>query len=498
MNNIEKNKLKKLIKIRNGELIGLAESWLDHGFHSVIRDSGNDKDLGLNIREIFNSQEELRSFMMEEFIKNNNKQIVFEPCVMVEAHGDIFSLKKLIKKYKTELRSVIVRDFIWFLGFRVASCKNDKNLEVDLGCGFQSEEELSSFVMDEFIKLNSKPVILDTEDRVEVRDKFINLNKLQKYTVAGEIIEQLKTLFEGHRQKDCHFFIHQLFNSKNSCKDTKVLEYVREYIFSTDIYFEIILIRGLDRRYCFFPETNYYLLTTSFLEEMSLSSEPEFVKKYSFYVYYNERIIAVSNTEEEYHLLDVEGTIYYKSKDIISHCDIDHFIVSEKGRFGVLNKNGEFVVPPIYDMIKDEMMWHFPIKKAGKCFYLNRFGKKPFCESWEDVQPFKQGRAFVKKDGKWGLIDCKGRLIIDYKFQEAWDMVGRRTLVRYNEQLHVLSLSGELRKIDRCDGEIVPLFNFGLHGIATIRDGENYYAINEKGETLCEDVYVKNLFKNKE
>ena len=79
-----------------------------------------------------------------------------------------------------------------------------------------------------------------------------------------------------------------------------------------------------------------------------------------------------------------------------------------------------------------------------------------FKQDWENINSFKQGFAFVKRSDLWGLIDFKGNLIIEYKFQEAWEMINGKTLIKYQDHLHVLYLSGKLIKIKLSKAEILP------------------------------------------
>lgn len=47
--------------------------------------------------------------------------------------------------------------------------------------------------------------------------------------------------------------------------------------------------------------------------------------------------------------------------------------------------------------------------------YLNKKGQWAIKPIYEDALPFENGKAKVKLDGKWGLIDAKGNFIIEPK-----------------------------------------------------------------------------------
>ena len=55
----------------------------------------------------------------------------------------------------------------------------------------------------------------------------------------------------------------------------------------------------------------------------------------------------------------------------------------------------------------------------GRFGFVDARGQTPFPKTFEDAQPFTEGRAAVKSDGKWGYIDLRGRWIVRPRFTEA-------------------------------------------------------------------------------
>lgn len=315
----------------------------------------------------------------------------------------------------------------------------------------------------------------------------------------SELIQQIKDLFENDKLEECDSLIRKIFNSKIQCTDSEVVECAIDYISSTINYWEIVMISELPKEYHFHALDLFQLCLMPLSKnlriierEISPFIEPDFLKKYEFHSYYNESIIAFSSFLGEYHLLAIQGEVLFKSKFQIKRCGVKYFIFS-KNKLGVLNQKGTIVLPPIYDDIGDETMGMFPVLKNTKWTFVNRLGEEVFNQYWENINSFKQGLAFVKRNDLWGLIDFKGNLLIEYKFQEAWEIINGKTLVRYQDHLHVLHLSGKLLKIELITAEILPTLNFRFHGIATVRLGNKFYVINERGETLSEDLHLKSM-----
>ena len=55
----------------------------------------------------------------------------------------------------------------------------------------------------------------------------------------------------------------------------------------------------------------------------------------------------------------------------------------------------------------------------GRFGFVDVHGQAPFSKTFEDAQPFTEGRAAVKSGGKWGYIDLRGRWIVRPRFTEA-------------------------------------------------------------------------------
>ena len=48
-----------------------------------------------------------------------------------------------------------------------------------------------------------------------------------------------------------------------------------------------------------------------------------------------------------------------------------------------------------------------------RTFVIDREGRDVFESAWDDIQPFSEGLAAVKKDSKWGFVDREGRVVTE-------------------------------------------------------------------------------------
>lgn len=85
----------------------------------------------------------------------------------------------------------------------------------------------------------------------------------------------------------------------------------------------------------------------------------------------------------------------------------------EDGRWGLMDTVGTPLTEPLYKSIGNAENNRIPAKAKDGWLYLDYAGKKAitFEKDAEDVTAFRKGRAGVKTDGKWGLIDSAGKWI---------------------------------------------------------------------------------------
>ncbi|WP_169391661.1 MULTISPECIES: WG repeat-containing protein [Psychrobacter] len=102
------------------------------------------------------------------------------------------------------------------------------------------------------------------------------------------------------------------------------------------------------------------------------------------------------------------------------------------GKWGVIDKNGNYVVAPKYTDIKSYseglaavMIGEYEVGKWG---YIDTHGKRVIDFNFADVRSFKNGLAAVAvkkgKKLKWGVIDKNGKYVITPQFDEAFINLG--------------------------------------------------------------------------
>jgi hypothetical protein len=96
----------------------------------------------------------------------------------------------------------------------------------------------------------------------------------------------------------------------------------------------------------------------------------------------------------------------------------DFLLVRKNGQSGLINKEGKYKLPPIYDNIEINKIF-FRVQKKDKNGLIDYNGKMILNIEWESITFLKESIVFIK-DKQFGVINYDGKIILDYgKYWES-------------------------------------------------------------------------------
>ena len=192
------------------------------------------------------------------------------------------------------------------------------------------------------------------------------------------------------------------------------------------------------------PNVDVNLATSvGFMDYYTYSKDKNklFIDGHDFESYFNtDYNVVVEQSEKEYINSQNKNALYgIADKDgIIIPCEYENacmnignnvIALEKNGKWGFFDKNGtkiiDFICEPFESKVLDDTWrkasWdngeiypylasngYIPIKINGKCGYYDTQGNEVIsCGTFEEVRPVHNGLAWVKKDGKWGVIKLK-------------------------------------------------------------------------------------------
>lgn len=78
------------------------------------------------------------------------------------------------------------------------------------------------------------------------------------------------------------------------------------------------------------------------------------------------------------------------------------------GKFGFIGRQGDFVIRPTFETIREFSEGFAAVQLNGKFGFINTGAKMVIEPKFDEVEPFSNGIAAVRLDGETGWIDRKG------------------------------------------------------------------------------------------
>lgn len=117
-------------------------------------------------------------------------------------------------------------------------------------------------------------------------------------------------------------------------------------------------------------------------------------------------------------------------------------------RYGFADSMGHVVLPLVFEDANDvQFGWRnrVRVKKRDRYGFLDRqSGQMSIPIQYEDTQPSDYAIVWVKKNGKWGAIDHKGKLVVPFQYDWVSAYAGKRAIVKLGERFGYVDETGRL------------------------------------------------------
>ncbi len=99
-------------------------------------------------------------------------------------------------------------------------------------------------------------------------------------------------------------------------------------------------------------------------------------------------------------------------------------------------------VRPHYDTVLAYSEGRAAVKKDGRWGYIDRNEREIVAPQYQDAWPYREGRAAIKKDGQWGYLDANGKEAVKPAYDRAWSYENGRAIVEKGGRRYTIDLNG--------------------------------------------------------
>lgn len=213
--------------------------------------------------------------------------------------------------------------------------------------------------------------------------------------------------------------------------------------------------------------------------------------------------VAFVRTQDDHAIIDKTGKIlaqkFVAINGYYSSFNNGRAIVQKLFSFGYINKEGKFVIEPVYQDARDFSEGLAAVKKDEKWGFIDNDGNiKVQFQFTKEPKSFSDGRAFVQGSNiKWGIIDTEGKIIVEPSYDEAFPFSYGVAVVskmdeRWNKTYYIIDVNGKpVKTFDKAkkSDETVILLSGYKEGSAVAMKGYKKGMLDSKGNVVVKFLY---------
>lgn len=156
---------------------------------------------------------------------------------------------------------------------------------------------------------------------------------------------------------------------------------------------------------------------------ISKSGAKLFAKDFDYCMPFSEDRAFV-NENGEWYIIDTKGekigdmSFGPYTKTVPSIFKEGRAVVVKDGKYGIIDKDGQYVVLPKYDMMSDITEGGVIFAKDGLFGYMDINGRIIIAPRYESLSAFKNGLAVFSQDHKFGVVDRAATVLVKPEFEE--------------------------------------------------------------------------------
>ena len=214
--------------------------------------------------------------------------------------------------------------------------------------------------------------------------------------------------------------------------------------------------------------------------------------KYQYLENFNRYNVATAKNDSLFGLLNKSGGeqlpfIY----DQIGEFSNGLALVAKEGKYGYVDRIGEIKIPVKYNYNPEALVWgkmesgYAKFLEKGKYGVIDSVGNEVFPALFEDIGKYRSNELVaVKKRGKWGYTNNSLKLIIPYNYEYAYSFHSDKAIVKMDSLWGVIDVKGKWLIEPKYDA-ISELDSIGFN----LKSGLSYGVIAAANDTLINFSY---------
>ena len=152
------------------------------------------------------------------------------------------------------------------------------------------------------------------------------------------------------------------------------------------------------------------------------------------------------------------------------------YTIKQNNRFGFINEDGEVIIKPEFDAVREFFYGHCVVKVKDKFGLISDNGNYVLQPDYSNLFIVSENLLSIKENGKQALMNFQGALLTDYNYDGIFN---------FSEGLALAYIGLKFSYIDKNGIKIIPFeFDFAesfCQGYAMVKKGKKFGLINNEG-----------------
>jgi hypothetical protein len=201
---------------------------------------------------------------------------------------------------------------------------------------------------------------------------------------------------------------------------------------------------------------------------------------------YNFKLFAVKHINGTWQVYSTEGLPVFAG----NYTDIKEFderlaIIRQDGKWGILHRNGEMLVKPLYKNIIQKGAGSYELVNFTQWKVVSKKKEHLFSSSYDNLKPLDEGIFSYQYEGKYGLLNQKGEKISESLYDDIFPFVNDLACIKNETSYGVINKRGEVVLPARYQAVVID----SSTNIMKVKEADKWGIVSKAGKVITPFIY---------
>lgn len=201
---------------------------------------------------------------------------------------------------------------------------------------------------------------------------------------------------------------------------------------------------------------------------------------------YNFKLFAVKDIKGSWQIYTNEGLpVFAGNYTDIQEFDGELATIKQNGKWGVIHRNGEVVVKPLYKRIIKKGASSYELESFTQWKVVSRKKENLFTSEYDKLKPLNGGIFSYQYSGKYGLLNDKGEKICEPLYDDIFPFVKDLAVIKSEEAYGIINKRSELILPAKYQAIVVD----SSSNVMKVKEADKWGIVGKSGKAITPFIY---------